>query len=350
MIDKMTTVRILHISDLHERALRENESWRKRRVLGDTWLRHLDELTEEAPIQVLIFTGDAADWGKQEEFQRVTEFLHATLDRLALGRDRLFVIPGNHDVDRSVEADCWLAFRKALANCNDLLSVARWMSGGRVPPGFEGNWRERISQRLHAYREWAGAITGRPELAGTGSSFGYRATLEVPDIAYPIHILGLNTAWICGDDNDAGKLWILDEQLMRLATDDTGQPLPGFRLLLMHHPFEQMADGAQCRRLLKGHVDLVLRGHLHDEELEVWTDPDRSVRHLAAGCLYEGWRGDQWPNACHVITLKGVDQPREAEVRFRSWSPRGGHWHDDNGLYRSVKNGRLNWQWKLQWR
>jgi hypothetical protein len=105
-----------------------------------------------------------------------------------------------------------------------------------------------------------------------------------------------------------------------------------------------MADGAQCRRLLKHHVDLVLRGHLHDEELETWNDPDRSVRQLAAGCLYEGWRGDQWPNACHVITLEGQGRPSEAEVRFRGWSPRGGHWHDDNGLYQEVKTGRLKWK------
>jgi hypothetical protein len=63
----------------------------------------------------------------------------------------------------------------------------------------------------------------------------------------------------------------------------------------------------------------------------------------AAGCLYEGWRADQWPNACHVITLEGTEQPIEAEVRFRSWSARGGYWHDDNGLYKGVKNGRLRW-------
>src|SRR3954463_3718303 len=104
MIDKMRPVRILHISDMHERARRQDEPWRKRRVLGDAWLRHLDELSEEAPIHVVLFTGDAADWGKVEEFEEATGFLHATIERLGLQRDRLFVIPGNHDVDRATEA------------------------------------------------------------------------------------------------------------------------------------------------------------------------------------------------------------------------------------------------------
>lgn len=30
-------LRILHVSDLHERGSRENEHWRRRRVLGNAW-------------------------------------------------------------------------------------------------------------------------------------------------------------------------------------------------------------------------------------------------------------------------------------------------------------------------
>ena len=230
------------------------------------------------------------------------------------------------------------------SNCyernSDLLAAARWMSGGPVPAGFQSTWRTSIARRLDAYRAWARDGLQRPELVADEFTLGYQLRLELPNLGFPIYILGLNTAWLCGDDNDAGKLWILDEQLMRIAADGRGNPLPGFRILLMHHPFEQMADGSHCRRLLKGHVDLVLRGHLHDEELETWSDPDRTVVQLAAGCLYEGWRGDQWPNACHVITLDGEPYPKGAEVRLRGWSTRG-HWHDDNGLYQAARNGRL---------
>jgi hypothetical protein len=258
----------------------------------------------------------------------------------------LFLIPGNHDIDRNVETPCWKKLRHAFVNCPDTLQAARWISGGPPPPGFQTDWRERVSLRLANYRHWVAKELGRPDLTGTENLLGYRASLTLPDIDYPIHILGLNTAWLCGDDNDSGKLWILDEQLMRIATDRDGLPLTGLRLLMMHHPFDQTADGAGCRRLLCNHVDLVFRGHLHEEEIETWSDPDQSVRQLAAGCLYEGSRGNQWPNACHVVTIDGrAGWPADAEIHFRSWSNRSGSWHPENGIYRGTRDGRL--QFKL---
>ncbi|MFY9825752.1 MAG: hypothetical protein WAM82_30540, partial [Thermoanaerobaculia bacterium] len=44
MSDPRHRLRILHISDLHERGPREKETWRRRRVLGDAWDRNLTEL------------------------------------------------------------------------------------------------------------------------------------------------------------------------------------------------------------------------------------------------------------------------------------------------------------------
>lgn len=133
----MRRLRILHISDLHEKAGREREPWRRRRVLGDMWLRNLDEIAAEDPVDLIAFTGDAAHSGKLDEFARVTDFLNATRERLEIPPERLFVIPGNHDVDRTVEPECWIELRKALGNTVDLLSVGRWMAGANAPRGLK---------------------------------------------------------------------------------------------------------------------------------------------------------------------------------------------------------------------
>ena len=68
-------LRLLHLSDLHARAGREAEPWRRRRVLGPAWEDNLDALTEEGPIDLVCFTGDAADWGRREEFAEARRVL-----------------------------------------------------------------------------------------------------------------------------------------------------------------------------------------------------------------------------------------------------------------------------------
>ncbi|WP_434044969.1 MULTISPECIES: hypothetical protein [Sorangium] len=158
-----------------------------------------------------------------------------------------------------------------------------------------------------------------------------------------MQVIGLDTAWLAGDDADAGRLRLTEDQVMRLATGERGEPLAGLRIALMHHPFSDLADGAQARRLLADHVDVVLRGHLHATEMSTWSDPDRRTAALAVGCLYEGHAADQWPNALQVLTIHLEDEKSAGTSRFRAWSDRG-HWYDDNSLYRGSQSGELAWE------
>jgi 3',5'-cyclic AMP phosphodiesterase CpdA len=96
-------LQFLHISDLHAKGPDEREPWRRRRVLGDAWLRNLETLIEEeGPVQFVFFTGDAAQSGKPEEYAEVTDFFSALCNELDIGIERLFVVPGNHDIGRGV--------------------------------------------------------------------------------------------------------------------------------------------------------------------------------------------------------------------------------------------------------
>ncbi|NMQ19063.1 hypothetical protein E4P82_07510 [Candidatus Competibacter phosphatis] len=345
MIDNTSfKLRLLHLSDLHERGSREGESWRRRRVLGDAWLRNLDELKVTGPFDLVCFTGDTADWGLVDEYTAVTGFFRETLQRLGVPPERFFLVPGNHDVCRKVATDDWQALRANLHRVNDQ-DLSRWLAGGATPWGFQDAQRDTLLTRQTAYRDWLRNDLNRPELLPDPSihpHLGYRCTLRLPKFPFAIHVIGLDSAWLAGDDHDAGKLRLTENQVMQLA----GEGLDGFRLALIHHPLSDLADGAHCRQLLaeQDRVDLLLRGHLHEPEPTEWADPDRRLRQVAAGCLYEGHGADRYPNACEVveITLDARGCPLRYELWFRGWSGRG-FWFDDNSLYRGTQNGRLTW-------
>ena len=73
----MHRIRLLHLSDLHERGPREAEPWRRRRVLGDAWERNLAALLQDGPFDMVLFTGDAADWGFAEEYDAAASILQS---------------------------------------------------------------------------------------------------------------------------------------------------------------------------------------------------------------------------------------------------------------------------------
>lgn len=307
-------LRFLHISDLHACGSREAERWRRRRVLGPQWTRHLDLLLEEeGGIDLVFFTGDAAQSGKKDEFDEAGEFLTALRENLGIGMDRVFTVPGNHDIDRDLAVDQWAKIRMLGDATRDTLGVSRWMNGiGRVPFGFEDSWRTEVLERERAYREWVRDGLQRPELAAGG--LGYRAAAPIP-WPFPIHIIGLDTGWLCGDKHDTGQILLTENQVGRHATTESGDPLDGFRIALMHHPVNDLADARDARRMLAEHVDIVLRGHLHQTEIAEWIDPDRRLRELAAGSLYEG--GSLIPTGIPATSF--ASNSTRAAVRCKAW-------------------------------
>jgi calcineurin-like phosphoesterase family protein len=334
---------VLHISDLHERGRRESEPARRERVLGDAWLRNLAEIRDEG-VDLVCMTGDLAQSGKPDEYERAGDFLARTLAELGLGRDRLFLVPGNHDVDRSRSRKAWLALRGNIHRA-DQLEVARWIAGGKTPLGMETAWLNGTFKRQEAFRAWLKSF-GLPSQLPPESphgKLGYRSKVRLPNLAFDVWVIGLDSAWLSGSDDDAGNLRLTDAQLDKLCTNERGKPLAGFRVALMHHPLSDLYDWATCRRLLGDTTDLLLHGHVHEVEPALWADPDRRLAQFAAGCLFEGTRADHHPNGCTLIraTCDASGRPQRYELRFRSFSHRSGHWHDDSSLYRAAKNGRL---------
>jgi predicted phosphodiesterase len=357
-------LRIVHISDLHARGPRERDASRRERVLGAAWDENLAAIRSAGPVDLLCFTGDLAFSGKTDEYGgdpcpaaspfTVAEFLHRTLVGLGLERNQLFVAPGNHDVDRDVQKADWRSLRDLTRQLShdEAELFSRWLAGGKPPHGFEPALRERLLARQGAYRSWV-ATHLRPSLLPTQRAaadglplghplLGYREPVRPSALPFDVHVIGLDSAWLAGDDDDARKLWLTDDQVLRLAGDERGRLLKGFRLALMHHPPGELADGERSEWLLSERVDLLLRGHLHEPEVRTVVDPQRAFRMAAAGCLYES---DRYRNGMQIIdaVLDDAGRPLRYDLWFRSWSPQG-HWHDDDGVYRSSSGGHVGWE------
>lgn len=348
-------LRILHLSDLHERVLLDGMSEERkarieltevdRRIVLDE-SNFLDVLRNEiGKVDLLCFTGDAADWGFPGEFAKAGERLRRIMDATGTSADRLYIVPGNHDVQRKVAAEAWSGLRTLGYGSAVVREISDWMAGFGSVRGGDAAWRDAIATRTAAFWQWVDGGLGRGALLPSRSPhkrLGYRVEVPGLDLPFKVHILGFDTAWLCGDDSDKGNIYLTSGQVKRLARDTgTPHPLTGFRLALMHHPLAELADGKECFSLLAPCADLLLHGHQHDPIAETLTNPDRQLIVLATGSLYAD-EAERWINSFHVIDawLDDHGRPLTYDVTFWGWSDRG-HWHRTGAIYEQAKDGVL---------
>src|SRR5215218_8317876 len=96
----------LHISDWHQGDVDYDRTHVGRKLTEDIE-RCMNEYRDLAGIDFIIFSGDVANTGSEAEYEQSVRHLFMPLMR-ATGMDpslfwqRLIVVPGNHDLDRTV--------------------------------------------------------------------------------------------------------------------------------------------------------------------------------------------------------------------------------------------------------
>ena len=342
------SLRILHLSDLHMGQERGAGRWRLQDVLGQAWRDNLDVIAQGGPVDLVCFTGDLAFSGKPEQYREAGEAIEFLLRQLKLDQSRFFCVPGNHDIDRSLEEDAWRQLRDA----NDVRAedFDPWIAGERAPRGCDDHWRDAVLLRRRAYDDWLttfGLDHLRPAHHRHGR-LGYRITFAPGELGNPapLHIVGFDSAWLAGGgdarEQDNANLRLTREQVGRLLSDDNGDPLSGHAIGLMHHPFSNLIEResqSMPELMSRKGLGLLLHGHLHDLRLTDWASPRHGLHISSAGSQYQ--RNDV-PNTIHLLDLElsAAAPLRPVAVWVRAWSPEG-FWHDDNSRFAGMQNGRL---------
>jgi formylglycine-generating enzyme required for sulfatase activity/3',5'-cyclic AMP phosphodiesterase CpdA len=317
-------LRWLHLSDLHFTRFQQ---WERRTVLTRL-IEHLrDEVVDKGlgPDLVLV-TGDIAQSGRQVEYDQAEGFFLKLMDTLHLDpRRHLFLVPGNHDVDRD-----------RLGMVGEMLS--RQLVAGEDQDAIERALRDSMAlqalgERLRDFYAFTSRLLG-PARAWTPDR-PWRAD-RVDVRGFPVGIIQLNSAWVSGPDDAEGKLLVGAAQLSEALAE-----LPDVRLrvAMMHHPPAWLADfdGRPLTKRLadKRGVDFLLHGHVHDEDSHERAGPGGLLTVLGAATAYVKSRWDKG------YSLVGLDGPSgQGEVRYYKFSENGaGFWVPDNDRYEGLPDG-----------
>ena len=297
-------VRILHLSDFH---FSSSKAWDADPVLRDLASFIGKEVREGLQPDLVTITGDLAFSGTTEEYALAKAWLENQLWPALPGdfsRDRLLLVPGNHDVDRGKVGHSARALQSDLLNSNpiDQNKLAKILGDVEESP--------TLLKRHHAYlsflSDWLGETQTLP---------WWQRSFVLQDSR--LQIAGLDSAFMAFKDKERGDLLLSRYQINQTVSQKDAEKAD-WRIALLHHPWDYLAesDSHESRALIHQHCDLVLRGHLHKTQTErvVPPDPSRACLELAAGCVYEN---SQYPNAFQWIEL--WNHPQRVKVLFRAW-------------------------------
>jgi len=317
----LTTFRWLHLSDIH---FKEEERWDTRATLR-ALQRKLGELIDAGCAPDLVFvTGDIAFSGKAREYEQATRFFKELNGRLKLDpKDRWFLVPGNHDVDRSRIKK---SHRTIVSSLTSEESVEETLKDSET--------MRLLSARLEAYHAFAADFLGPARSLQPDRPW----RTDVREFGgASIGILQLNSAWTAeGGPDDEAKLLVGEAQL-REAIDET--PDAFIRIALMHHPMRSLRDFDENRvqgLLAKGGATFLLRGHMHLSRTTMQSAPGQNLLEIAAGALYTPEK--DWPRGFNIGELdleKG-----EARIQlFRYSDSEEGFFAPDNLTYEDAPKG-----------
>jgi len=272
----------LHVSDFH---LSPSVHYNTDVVLNSLvesvkWHRE----TLEWKPDLIFATGDIADKGQVAVFKEhggapafATTFFDALLDAAGLHdmRERLFIVPGNHDVEQ----------KKGIGLIRAIEGIDRKESQKNIDKYFTESPMYHF-KKLDAFSAWYNSYFSALKISRV---FQDKSTCELIPVTISgvnLCVLLMNSALFCSDDTDSGKLCIgrscIDPFIQQLKTETQNHDLA---MALVHHPIEflQPCERKKIRDHLKLHVDLLLLGHDHETDVE----PREELLQFTAGATYQ---------------------------------------------------------------
>jgi hypothetical protein len=240
-------VRWLHLDGLE---IHDGENRRQRDVLHGLVRAFRDggQLAERRP-DLVFCTGDVARSGQAAEYAVARHFFGQLQRALRLGPERFFVVPGEHDVDRTSVSR---RFHLALGNSGEADEFFAAHEAGREDRAvafrrfacFANFLKEAFELTLGSTLPY---VVGRPSVPGR-----------------TIGVLGFNSAWLATGNETPGSL-VVGERIVRDALERLDRDgRPDLVIALIHHPLEWLAEFEQSavQGLLREGCDLLLHGHL----------------------------------------------------------------------------------------
>jgi hypothetical protein len=295
----------LHLSDIHFTAAESGLARRNEALRADVLNDARAQSARRGVADAILVTGDVAFSGLPDQYERAQRWLDEVAAAVRAPRTAVLVIPGNHDVTRSLIGPSGEAIRSALRGLPEN-RVDRLLDRLLEEPSMP-ILNPLANYNAFAQRYYCHIGTGNAPYWQTDVSLGKGWTLT---------FRGVSTVLV-SDSDDARPNMVVGRTQGTLIMDDPNR----IYAVMAHHPPDWWYDHDAVLDALRNRASLLLFGHKHARRIE---QVDNSVR-VVSGAVHPK-EGDAWEPAYNWIEVQPSKVSGVDKLRIRIWSrifPRG---------------------------
>lgn len=296
----------LHLSDIHYCYNNYNTKWMRSKLV-----EVIKDINKKSDIKFIFITGDLL-YQFRNDFSSVSEFIEDIIKSVNLEKDKVLIVPGNHDLRR-------IPLRKTI--------IDGLNNSGEIVCKFVSNM-DRDTYRI--------LLEGQKEFFNF-----YKEFLERDEKWDELHfykeygecnIINLNTCLLSGQDNEEGKLSIDLDKLIDVLENIKDSDKPN--IVMGHHSIEcfDESEREQIIQMFDDYgVDLYLCGHVHKSKYKIHNDSKRDIPCLVCGSAMV----DDYSDPSFIIGEINMESFL-CSVKYYVWNNRLNLWSEDNNVSRKI--------------
>lgn len=298
-------LRWLHLSDIHF-AYTDYSTERMR----ETLFQKLKELNQIDPFDCIFITGDVTDKNKGYS-DELNLFIGRLLDTVQLSEEALFIVPGNHDINRGLLS----------SEEQERLQKFNFNDSKMITPSDITNYTKAQT----AFYEWYKTLKNE--------------SFPLEDVHYVtkykgFNIVHLNTCWQCGSDIEEGCLYLSVNSLHQVLKS-ANLKKEDLNIALGHHNLEWLCphEREEVRSLFNDYgIDFYLSGHTHNS----YVVYDHHIDVCFCTCR-QGKTNDSVEGG---FVIGNIDTDNNNHyLSFHTWKSSGSYWSIDNEVGLNAPTG-----------
>lgn len=319
-------LRILLLSDIHFIHCEDDEN--DYRSLETAFVEAMDEVRDSGGLTQILICGDIANKGQENEYQTAEAFLKRVFEHLGCDekQTQVYVVPGNHDINRNTNMATRLAWRPTLldpSKADDFIKNAKHV---------ELDTLKMIYSPFSAFHKFANAHSSLDGIAEAiflnAPNFEFKSFRKEVELGvldnYIIKLHCINSALLCDKDdvNDPRDMKEGEHKLfIPKSAYNPDTPSTTVNISMMHHPHAWFENETALRTEFDRKFKFQIYGHVHTQSISQDVEGKSAIR-LQVGSLHPGQEGDPelYPPIYNILEIDVVKGVLKVKVNCYSWN------------------------------